>query len=65
MYKVHNVSEHCKDYKFAVIRDCNNEPAPNNGYWYYGAYDNLEIAYSVANDLGNGLVVETSNIEAV
>jgi adenosyl cobinamide kinase/adenosyl cobinamide phosphate guanylyltransferase len=57
MYKVNNLSNTYHNYKYAVIRDCNTD-----GYWYYGAYNNLQQAIQVANEIGNGVVVETNEI---
>lgn len=65
-YRVKNISHaDWQSHGYMVIRDCNKEAAPNNGYWYWGCYDDLVIAYNAANRLDNGLVVETENVEAV
>lgn len=57
-FKVYNTTTTFTNYKYAVIRDCGE-----HGYWYYGAYNDLLTAQTVANDLCNGVVVETESIE--
>ena len=59
MYKVNNLSGNWQDYKYVVIRDCTDT---NEGYWYYGATNNLVEAQEVAAEIGNGLVVESQDI---
>ena len=58
MYKVNNLSATYANYKYVVIRDCANE-----GYWYYGATNNLVRAQEIAAEIGNGFVVEPQDIE--
>lgn len=60
MYKVNNLSGTYANYKYVVIRDCTKT---NEGFWYYGAYNNLVLAQQVAREIGNGLVVEPQDIE--
>ena len=66
MYNVKNI-DHAdyKNYTYMVIRDCNNEEAPNDGYWYWGSYNDLMTAYNEANSLCNGLLVETKDVVSV
>ena len=56
--KVNNVSADYMNYKYVVVRDCAVE-----GLWFYGGYNNLKTAQQVAWEIGNGLVVETQDIE--
>lgn len=66
MYQVKNIGEkNWRDRKFMVIRDCRNEKAPNDGWWYYCTYNNLTSAQEALNEIGNGLIVETSEVEPV
>lgn len=60
MYKVNNLSKTFENYKYVVIRDCTDT---NEGYWYYGATNNLVEAQQVAAEIGNGLVVEPQYIK--
>lgn len=45
-----------------VIRNCNDEVAPNDGFWFWGSYDSIETAYDEAKSLCNGLLVETKDV---
>lgn len=45
--------------RYAVVRNCEGE------YWYYGTYDDFARANSVANEIGNGFVCPTSEINSV
>ena len=65
MIDVKNVHASYSNHKYTVIRDCNNEERPNNGYWYWCSYDDLKLAYEAARELGNGLVVESENINPI
>jgi len=66
MYQVKNIDRaDWKERRFMVIRDCRREQAPNDGYWFWGSYDDLATAHAVANSLGNGVLVETSNVESI
>ena len=65
MYEVKNCHPSFINHKYTVIRDCNDEAAPNNGYWYWCSYDKLELAYEAANDLPNGMLVESELIVAI
>ena len=58
MYKVNNLSATYANYKYVVIRDCTNE-----GYWYYGVYNDIVAAQQAAAEIDNGLVVEPQDIE--
>lgn len=60
MYKVNNLSKTFENYKYVVIRDCTDT---NEGYWYYGAYNDIVAAQQAAAEIGNGLVVEPQGIE--
>jgi hypothetical protein len=60
MYKVNNLSKTYANYEYVVIRDCTDT---NEGYWYYGATNNLVEAQQVAAEIGNGLVVEPQYIK--
>ena len=59
MYSVNNVSSGYENHKFTVIRCCDGE------YWYYCSYDTIEKAQIACNELDNGLIVESQNIEVV
>ena len=59
MYKVNNLSATYANYKYVVIRDCTD---CNEGYWYYGAYNDVAAAQQTAACIGNGLVVEPQDI---
>lgn len=59
MYNVNNVSKSYENHKFSVIRYCDGE------YWYYCSYDTIEQAQIACNELDNGLIVESQNIEVV
>ena len=65
MYDVKNVHTSYSNHKYTVIRDCNNEAAPNDGYWYWCSYDDLNRAYEAARELGNGLVVESEDVNPI
>ena len=65
MYEVKNCPSSFIKHKYTVIRNSNDEAAPNNGYWYWGSYDKLELAYEAANDLPNGMLVESEMIVAI
>lgn len=60
MYKVNNLSKTYANYEYVVIRDCTDT---NEGYWYYGATNNLVEAQEAAAEIGNGLVVEPQYIK--
>lgn len=60
MYKVNNLSKTYANYEYVVIRDCTDT---NEGYWYYGATNNLVEAQQVAEEIGNGLVIEPQYIK--
>jgi len=63
-YSVKNIDhEDWRKHPYMVIRDCRNEKAPNDGFWYYGSYDDVSIACNEANDIGNGVLVETSQVD--
>lgn len=62
MYSVKNKPLNWKNHKYTVIRDCRNEEGPAKGFWYYGGYDSLQLAQEAKNELGNGWIVETSDI---
>jgi len=60
MYKVKNLPANYMIYPYAiytVIRDCGDD-----GYWYYGSYEDITTAHKAANEIGNGLIIETSKI---
>ena len=64
MYKVKNIDHSdWAEHKYMVIRDCRDEQAPNDGWWYWGSYDDLTTAYNEAQELCNGLLVATSSVE--
>jgi len=65
MYSVKNCPNWVHNHKYAVIRDCRNEQAPNNGFWFYGSYDSLIIAQEALKEIGNGLIVEASEVEMI
>jgi hypothetical protein len=60
MYKVNNLSGNWQDYKYIVIRDCTDT---NEGFWYYGAYNDVVAAQQAAACIGNGIIVESQDIE--
>lgn len=60
MYKVNNLSGNWKNYKYTVIRDCRDT---NEGLWYYGSYNSLQLAQEAYKEIGNGIIVETTQIE--
>ena len=62
MYAVNNLSGNWENYKFAVIRDCRNT---NEGWWYYGSYNSLQLAQEACIEIGNGWIVETSEIQEI
>ena len=65
-YKVKNIDRpDWKEYQFMVIRDCRDEKAPNDGFWYWGSYDELVTAYIEAQELSNGLLVCTNEVEEI
>ena len=66
MYQVKNIdNSNWREYKYMVIRDCSDEQAPNNGFWYWGSYNDLAVAHQEANELCNGVLVETVNVEPI
>ena len=60
MYTVNNLSGNWKNYKYTVIRDCRDT---NEGWWYYGSYNSLQLAQEAYNEINNGWIVETENIQ--
>ena len=62
-YYVKNMSKNYRNYKYTVVRDCTNEQEPNNGYWYWCSYNDLILAQEACRECGNGIVVESENIE--
>lgn len=65
MYQVKNCPKWITNHRYTVIRDCYEEPAPNNGYWYYGSYNTVDVASQVAREIGNGVVIESEQIEMI
>lgn len=65
MYQVKNCPNWVHNHKYTVIRDCRNEQAPNNGYWFYGSYNSLLMAQEALNEINNGLIVESEEVEMV
>lgn len=65
MYEVKNCDPNFCNHKYTVIRNCNDEAAPNNGYWYWCSYDDIVFAQYAANDLPNGILVESEMIVAI
>ena len=65
MYQVKNCPNWVLNHKYTVIRDCRNEQAPNNGYWFYGSYDSLITAQEALHEINNGLIVESEEVEMV
>ena len=62
-YSVKNMSKNYRNYKYTVVRDCNNESKPEwQGFWYWGSYDDLELAQEACRESGNGFIVESENI---
>ena len=59
MYYVNNVSKSYLNHQFSVIRYCDDE------YWYYCSYDTFKQAQAACNEIDNGLIVESQNIEVV
>lgn len=55
-FKVKNCPNYMNNYKFAVIRDC------ENAFWFYSCYNDVTIASRVAKEIGNGVVVLTEDI---
>ena len=45
--------------QYTVVRDC------EDGFWFYGSYEEFDRAQSVAKEIGNGVVVPTEEIERV
>lgn len=65
-YNVKNIDHSdWKEHKYMVIRDCNDEKAPNDGFWYWGSYDDISVANREANELCNGVLVETSQVNSI
>ena len=65
MYNVKNVHPNYANHPYAVIRDCDDEAAPNNGYWYWCSYDDIVLAQEAANDLCNGILVESESVNPI
>ena len=54
-----NVPKDTKSRQWVVARR-----DPNSAeLWWYGSYDDEELAYSVAQDIGNGVVLEKEDVE--
>lgn len=51
LVKVNNIPVTLDD-KYIVVRKDHTE------LWYYGEYDNEDFAYKVAEEIGNGIVIE-------
>ena len=49
-YKVNNVPEYAMDCKYIVARNC------NDSMWFYGAWNNMEIAKKTARENGGILI---------
>lgn len=62
MYKVNNLSGNWRNYKYTVIRDCRDT---NEGLWYYGSYNSLQLAQESYKEICNGIIVESTQIEQV
>lgn len=68
-YQVNNVSKSFRDYKYIVIRDCEEDiKSFYNGdttkrYWYYGAYNSLAHAQAACDATGNGFIAESEEVE--
>lgn len=50
--EVNNTPDKLREDGFMVVRYC------ENGLWYYGTYETKERAEEVAEEIGNGFVVE-------
>lgn len=61
-YYVNNMSQNYCNYKYVVVRDSTREPYLDNGYWYWGSYNDLILAQEACRECGNGIVVESENI---
>ena len=62
MYTVNNLPEDWKNYKYTVIRDCRDT---NEGWWYWDSYNSVRLAQEACNEISNGYIVETSQIQEV
>lgn len=62
MYTVNNLPEDWRNYKYTVIRDCRDT---DEGWWYWDSYNSVRLAQEACNDIGNGYIVETSQIQEV
>jgi hypothetical protein len=60
MYTVNNLLADWRNYKYTVIRDCRDT---NEGWWYYTSCNSLELAQEACNEINNGWIVETSQIQ--
>lgn len=49
--EIQNVPEYAKNHKYIIVRQLDND------YWFYGAYDEVEQAQKIAQEI-NGLVKE-------
>ena len=56
--KVYNlpINGYYRDYPYVVVREVTKE------YWFYGAYSTYDKALSVANEIGNSIVVPVGEI---
>lgn len=52
-----NFNEYRTEYPYTVVREC------PDGNWYFGVYNNIEYASRVVKTIGNGIVVESENID--
>ena len=65
-FKVKNIDRpDWREHPFMVIRDCRYEKTHDDGYWYWGSYDELITAYIEATELCNGLLVSTKEVEEI
>lgn len=66
MISVANVSPSALQYRFMIVRDCSNERY-NGGhpYWFYGADNDLMKCTQIAKEIGNGFVVEMSDVNLI
>lgn len=62
MYKVNNLSGNWENYILTVIRDCRDT---NEGWWYYGSYNSLQLAQEACKEIDNCWIVATSEIQEV
>lgn len=58
-YNVKNTPSYLRESDYTVIREC------YDGYWYHSGWNDLYRASLVCNELGNGRIVKSTDINRI